>query len=672
MKTIYEDSFFKKFVEDFKIKVPDNFLKLSPYHELKNFKSAEYIYCIAYEMLIRTDEYNNIMQEYALIKNKSKYEMTNDEFSKLRELLGRMNNLGLNKISFLGFDCGTDYDYVLKKIEYYDEIVNSSWSVRMVHKFEIEPSLGFNSIYHKIIDYYQKKGKLYVYNKVKYYLYDLNSEKNIMQLLFDLLKENENSIERIRSYINGDELISPIELDTTFDINKITTLDLHKILCFFYIPIKTNNGEKYVPLTDELFLKYLDEELLFSLKEKKSSDLLIKRKSEFSQYNSEFWNKYCVSDIKNGLMKLVDFHVSNNLIYNAKGMDVFDTSTNEILENPSNFYIPCVNRMEIPSSILWSQSNDEIPNNRFQEQLKYDGHNIIIAKEGLYKLKREDNIYLINIDKNISLSYLDDSFLETLVYEDLKNINIETEPLYSRPRLIFDEARLTSIPINLNLSKEDLLLYVSRVKEEYDRDKNIVKTDEEYFFDLTLDSDLLKMPSYIKSANEKRSTRDKRLLPVKRHDFVEKFASGFYIYDLYKFFLRYFKIKRKCIRRERRIEIKKIKAVAKREGTNINIDKVKNVKNNSSEKIKSYSNYNLINKISELIDDLTEEQVFYYLTTMKEFIHGVNQKGEWNNLKKKYNPKKEENPEPKYKNLIIGDSYIIKSNKTELIDNLGI
>lgn len=55
---------------------------------------------------------------------------------------------------------------------------------------------------------------------------------------------------------------------------------------------------------------------------------------------------------------------------------------------------------------------------------------------------------------------------------------------------------------------------------------------------------------------------------------------------------------------------------------------------------------------------------------MKEFIHGVNLIGERNNLKKVNNSKKYEKTDPKYKDLIIGNSYIIKSNKEDLIKKL--
>ena len=55
---------------------------------------------------------------------------------------------------------------------------------------------------------------------------------------------------------------------------------------------------------------------------------------------------------------------------------------------------------------------------------------------------------------------------------------------------------------------------------------------------------------------------------------------------------------------------------------------------------------------------------------MKEFIHGTNLKYENHKFKKKYSPKKFARLGPKYKDLIIGDSYILKSNDGDLIKNL--
>ncbi|MDK2091858.1 hypothetical protein, partial [Aliarcobacter butzleri] len=222
-------------------------------------------------------------------------------------------------------------------------------------------------------------------------------------------------------------------------------------------------------------------------------------------------------------------------------------------------------------------------------------------------------------------------------------------------RLMFDEARLTNIPINLNLSKEDLLHYISQIKDEYDRDKNIVKTFDEYFFNLPLESDLTEIPENIKFANQKRSSEDKKILPVKRDEFKKRISYAFYIYDIFKFFIPY-------VKKKRIDNTKKINDEIKQKKTTKDIYKYDNFE---------YTKDYLITKISCLFkNELSQEQVEYYLTTMKEFIHGINLKGENNFLKKVYNPEVDKKRYPKYKDLIIGNSYITKTNKEELIRKL--
>lgn len=382
--------------------------------------------------------------------------------------------------------------------------------------------------------------------------------------------------------------------------------------------------------------------------------------------NIEFWNKYTINDIKNGLNKLIEFHIDNKLIFNEDGKHTCE-SKDKILANPSNFYIPCVNRLIKPQTFYCDKKSDLLDNDFFIKNLEFNGFKSTMKEKGYIKLKKEENIYLIQINKYISLDLLDDSFLNSLTYEDLKNIYINTEPKFSRPRLMFDEARLTNIPINLNLSKEDLLLYLSQIKDEYDRDKNIVKTNKEYFFNLPLESEFTQMPTYIKHANIKRISKYKKLLPVKRNEFKINFASAFYIYDLYKFFLPYYvtyiEEKRNVIETKNDLKIQKMKD--ERGIYHIDHFTINENKDITRSNIAYYEN-NMIKQISKLVDDLSEEQVEYYLTTMKEFIHGINQKEENNILKKPHDPKLDEKPAPKYKDLIIGNSYIIKSNKKDL------
>ena len=637
MKAIGKNEVLNLLLTEYSIDLPNNLQNRKIYEKIENFREAEYIYCIAYEMLIRTDEYNRLIEEYKPLKNKSKYDMTNEEFLKLRELIRKMNQLGLKKTSFLGFDNENDYDHVFKMIEYYDEVSNSPWNVKKLDKFEIEPSLGYKSIYHMLIDFYNKKNQLY---KLK------NGEYKKIHL------------KRIEEYKSK---------EINF-INDIHITEIYKYINILFIPDVTNEKIIYKALKDITYLNQLDKDFLSMLKEKKNKDLLIPIKSDFTRYNIKFWNKFYVNDIKDGFNKLIKFHLEHNHIYDQNSQQI-NVSFNEIAENPSNFYIPCVNRNIKNTFRKWYRENNLVLDNTFINNMKFNGIKSIFSKEGYIRLKKEESIYLVQLSEYISLSLLEKSFLETLTYEDLKNIYIDTEPKFSRPRLMFDEARLTNIPINLNLSKEDLLHYISQIKDDYDKDKNIVKTDIEYFFDLPLESDLTEMPTNIKYANQKRSSEDKKIFPIKRNEFNKRIAYAFYIYDLFKFFVPYTKQKINDLRKERDDEIKKEKDT--RGFDPINNNKIENIKEDAKIDISDYTNDSLITQITYLFNnELSQKQVEYYLTTMKEFIHGINLKGENNVLKKVYNPEANEKCYPKYKNLIIGNSYITKSNKEELIRKL--
>ena len=67
------------------------------------------------------------------------------------------------------------------------------------------------------------------------------------------------------------------------------------------------------------------------IKEKKDNNILIQIKSDITNYNIEFWNKFTVNDIKDGLNKLIEFYIYKNLIYN-QNMQQINGSINEILK----------------------------------------------------------------------------------------------------------------------------------------------------------------------------------------------------------------------------------------------------------------------------------------------------------------------------------------------------
>ena len=597
----------------------------SIYEEIANFQDAEYIYNIAYEMLIRTDEYQTLIKEYEVFKNESSDEIIEEEFIERNRLIEKMNALGLKRTSFLGFDTESDGDNVFEMIKQYEEIKASAWKVRMVKKFESADE----NIFYQIIKFY-------------------NAKKELRMLFPD---------DKIYKEIIYDDLTMQ-EIKEVFKLKTEESLpDYNSFLdCLCVATIKNRNGNP-TPLRD-IYLRELDTELLDILNEKQDRDLLISIKSDHIRNNIEYWYKFAINDITNGLEKLIDYYKNSENIFDRNGNRIDQNNLNK-REDFSDIYIPCINRL-LPLEVSDIQENmiDEKRDFEFRNFLKMDGHNIILAREGYLEKKNIFHIYLVNIHKYLPLAILEDDFLNQLRYEDLKNKYIETEPLYSRPRLMFDDARLTNIPINLNLSKEDLLLYIAKIKDDFDENHNIIKNDFEYFFNQSLPSASASIPRHIKEVDKKSST--KKLFPLKRKEFKKNLAKAFYVYDLYKFFLPLFDKKRTQLKRGR-------DECIERSGRKVDSS------HDYDHEIKDYENNNLITQISYIVEDLSDEQVQFYLATMKEFIHGVNQKNENNPFKLKYNPDQQcKDRNPKYKNLIIGRTYIMKSNKNDLIDALGL
>lgn len=657
LQNVKNNEFLKTLCKEYKYELPNKFINSKEYYgKISNFKDAEYIYAVAYEMLIRTDEFNTLMDEYDIFIEESSEEITQEEFIKLNKLIEKMNELGLKKTSFLGFDSDTDYDNVFKKIKQYIEISNSPWNVRLLQKFR--PEDGEN-IYYKVIKFYNNKEKLF--------------KKETRYSNPELLKYTQEDIERLKKDLDSKDNESLEILNSFLEYTGIYCID------------KDTNKEVFKLLGENIYLKELDKDFLTTLKNEENKDLLIQTKSEYAHYNTQFWYKYAINDIKHGLEKLLEYYIEANSIYNKDGSLVNLTISNmkkSVLENPSDFYIPCVNRSLDVENIKWKTKTTNKYFNSFYTRLRNDGHKIISRDNGHISITTVYNIDLVQIHKYISCYIIEDEFLNTLKYESLKNKYVETEPLFCRPRLMFDEARLTNIPINLNFSKEDLLIYIAQIKDEYDKSKNIVKSDIECYFNLPLESDRLKMPTNIKLLNKK--TNVTRLIPSNRKEFKKSLATAFYIYDLYKFFLPIFSEQKSYLIEKAKDDEKKIKKIAKAKGLPIDKDKIQEIKNIKDYEIKNYHNNNLITQISYIVEnqfiktvknqkasqEQIEDTVKYYLTVMKEFIHGVNEKGENNPLKIRYRATASKDKNPKYKNLIIGSSNIVKSNKNNLFDIL--
>jgi len=85
---------------------------------------------------------------------------------------------------------------------------------------------------------------------------------------------------------------------------------------------------------------------------------------------------------------------------------------------------------------------------------------------------------------------------------------------HSRPKIKINETSLFSIDLNLNLSKEELIAYISKIKDDFDKDNSIIKTPLELLGETLEKSDNKKIPKKPKAS---------------------VYADWFYIYDYWKY-----------------------------------------------------------------------------------------------------------------------------------------
>ena len=556
------------------VKLP-TIIQNSTYEEIASFNDFEYMYCIAYELLIRTDEYKSLIKEYDLFIENSNQLSQNEKYSKNHELISKMNQLGLCEDSFIGFDCDGN---VFDRIKQYDEIIKSDWSVRKFHKFDWNTN-GFEVPLDGLIAYYYKKGMLFVEDK--------NTEE--------------------KKFVK-----TTIHPRCTFGIDNL-----------IYIPCVDSETQTtvYKSLDDRtILLKELDKNFLLTLEERMKDSPLKKIKSNYNPQIS-FWHSYRVSDIKNGLLRLVAYYTDNKKIRKDKnGTKSFSKDDED--------------------DILLSQSMWYVPN------------------------AMENEKTMILLDDTLPLKCFEDEFLSKLELSDLKYIHIETEFKFSRPKLILDEARIINLPVNLNLSKEELLLFIAQIKDEYDNNKEIVTSDFEFAMDIPIESEKRILPKHIKQVDE--NVTQKRLFPNERKKFKQNFAFAFLMYDLYKFLIPLIEERVTNAKLDTKKNIETIKKSSNYDRNSEKNEVISNLKDAAAKGIIRYSDIIAYS----LDEDFSSEQIKYYLDTMKELIHGVNADNENNPYKKSYKSLESPILNPKYRYLLTTHANIIESNDSDLLKAL--
>ncbi|MCT7567670.1 hypothetical protein [Aliarcobacter butzleri] len=258
------------------------------------------------------------------------------------------------------------------------------------------------------------------------------------------------------------------------------------------------------------------------------------------------------------------------LIYRLKREFGINYNYSEIEENPIGIKF-------VRNTSLYSEAMREQLLSLLDKKLKYKTKTNFITKGG----------YLIE-----------------QIYNKKMEIKSEINSNFKRKLTLKNELNI-KIDLPLNLPKEELLAYISKIKDDFDKDNSIIKTP------LELLSEILE--------NENIDIKN---LP--KRDIKKIYADMFFIYDYFIFQDKKYKNEREKLKNELKIEIKKInkKWDYDKSGKKAEIEEQKNdYKTNK----KQYSK-------EQIIDELVEELKFKktkvndYLKIMRIFIDDLEYK----------------------------------------------
>jgi len=285
----------------------------------------------------------------------------------------------------------------------------------------------------------------------------------------------------------------------------------------------------------------------------------------------EDWYSHTIDDINNGLMRLIIYYYDEDKIFTLSDKYNSYEKTDyllieDIMNNPSNYYIPCT----------------------FTDFIKTGDTNS-------YRMQK--------IEKNIPLRILDKNFLNTLEHSEIKYKSTNLMPFYSRPKLSFSHSDIVNIPVNLNLEDEEIIAYVLKAKEEYKKKV------------LTIKHPLELIGNEYKESEKEKSEKE---FPEERQKRKKSVADAFYIYDLFQILEPYFKEKQKKLRNEKNEKIQIIEKNFKNTKKERE-DNIKSLKDTYNSNIKQYSKDEIKSNVS-IITNISLHKVERYYKYMKEYI----------------------------------------------------
>ena len=201
----------------------------------------------------------------------------------------------------------------------------------------------------------------------------------------------------------------------------------------------------------------------------KRSDSIYKEIEEFEDY--EYSNciayemcirnkevKKILKSITNKRDEIIEFFED----YEEYNLEVVSNECNELIKYGINNKVI----LGIFSNILNKESNIKIGKSSIDVEYEND----------LILDRKKDFLYVDLIDDGI-VGVLENGDEEIIPY---KQMNLDYIPLikksYSRPTLKIDKSKIFKVEINLNLPKKELIAYISKIKDDYNKNNFIVKT----------------------------------------------------------------------------------------------------------------------------------------------------------------------------------------------------
>lgn len=320
--------------------------------------------------------------------------------------------------------------------------------------------------------------------------------------------------------------------------------------------------------------------------------------NELTKVEKSIEKKYC--KLKKGYSQYLGFNMDyyDVLKYTFRGLHTNNFSNNEY--KVDSFPRICDIKNGLERAVQFYYEKDLICNLELQkdnillsEVIEYYSDYMFITEKG----------NIIGIDEELPISILDNDFISTLSESDLINRieKIKIGSMFSD--LEFIGSKIVNIDLNMNLPLEELIAYITKIKEEYSKSKSpfeILKNKIEKI-------DNPKSLGLIPKDNKKRK---------------KAYADAFYIYDLFETIYHYFYNIRKDIKKrylEEKEKEKKTKDKDSRKSNiaNLTADYENELKNYNQDKI-----YDTINDISGI--EINRVKKFHKL--LKEYIEDLKYK----------------------------------------------